>query len=123
MANRHQRLRRFERKDEVAACPFCQKKISRPQPLPEADGLSGGRCGCSAIFLFDEMGKTGGQVLLAGLTLLGEGDIDRAMTLRAGTDYEVQDLGYQARTHSIEAKLPGRGGLGRPKLWFFRRLS
>lgn len=124
MPRRRPRFRRFERKDDPAICPFCEAKIPRPKPVPDSDGFRGGHCECGALFLFDESGKTGGQSLLAGLTLISEGDIDLAMSLRPGVDYEVKDVGYRERTHSLEPKSRRRGGdFGIPKLWFFRRLG
>lgn len=90
--------------------------------MPDIDGIRGGSCSCGALFLYDESGKTGGQIMVEGLTSLCDGDIDMGMKLQAGVDYEAKDIGYRERTHSLEPKAPGRGSFGIPKLWFFRRL-
>jgi hypothetical protein len=116
---------RFGRKGEPAACPFCSEKVPRPGPVEPAlgprQGVAGGRCRCGALYLLDATGKEGGQVLVDGLALLYGGDLSLAMSLAAGTDYEVKDLGYNPRGHNLEPLRRGRA-FGIPKLWFFRRL-
>jgi hypothetical protein len=123
MMRRKQRVRRFERKDTPALCPFCEQKIPRPKALLKGDEVKGGHCDCGALFLFDESGKTGGQIMVDGLSALCDGDIDAGMRLRIGVDCEIKDIGYRERTHSLEPSLPGRGSFGIPKLWFFHRLG
>jgi hypothetical protein len=45
------------------------------------------------------------------------------MKLRSGIDYQLERIGYRPQRHSIETRMPRRGGaLGVPKLWFLRRL-
>lgn len=112
----------LRRREVPVACPFCESRVPRPTKLPEADQFVGGRCQCGALYVFDETGREGGQILVEGLAILCDGDLDRAMGLSAGRDYEVKDLGYRARSHSVEPKALGHGGFGRPKLYFFRRL-
>lgn len=105
-----------------AECPFCKSRVARPKSLPEELEMQGGRCACGALYLFDETGKQGGQLLLNGLTLISDGDMDAAMTLSAGTDYELKDVGYNPRTHTEDPKPLGRGSFGRPKLFFLKRI-
>lgn len=115
------RPQRVQRKEKPAACPFCETTIPRPAALSGYDS-NGGRCACGAVFLVDETGKHGGQVLLDGLTLLCDGDVDRAMALDSKADYELRRLGYRPRTHSLEPALPMRVSFGRPRLYFLRRV-
>ncbi len=106
------------------SCPFCEVKIPRPELLPELVDVQGGRCQCGALYVADEAGKAGGQALLDGLTLLADGDIDRAMALTAGSDYELKDVGWRPRNHSKIPHKPGRGrSFGQAKIWFFRHLE
>jgi hypothetical protein len=116
--------RGYDRKEKPAACPFCDQRIPRPAPFVDVEvDCGGGRCACGALFVVDVTGKQGGQVFLDGLTVLCDGDLDRGVSLQAKVDYEVVSLGYRPRTHSLESRLPGRGGFGTPKLWFFRLLA
>jgi hypothetical protein len=88
------------------------------------DGCEGARCSCGALYVADVTGKCGGQALLDGLALVAGGDVERGMLLVAGVDYEMKTLGYRPRTHSIEPRMPRRGGgFGTAKLFFFRRLD
>ena len=115
----------FKRKGEPVLCPFCKVPVPRPSQLaaagPTAMDISGGRCACGALFLFDASGREGGQILIDGLTRLCDGDLDRAMALQGGVDYRIESFGYNPRGHNVEAVR--RGGFGRPKLWFFRLAS
>lgn len=117
---------RFTRKGEPVLCPFCKNPVPRPSPLEAPPGspsssllaaTQGGRCSCGAIFLLDASGREGGQLLLEGLARICDGDLDRAMALSGGVDYQVRSLGYSPRGHNAEPIR--RGGFGRPKLWFF----
>jgi hypothetical protein len=114
------------RKEKPAACLYCDKPLPKPRPLPlelESRSLDGGHCECGALFLVDVTGKLGGQALIEGLTHLCGGDSDRALALQADVDYDIQKVGYRPRTHSIEPRMPPRGGYGMPKLWFFKLLA
>ena len=103
-------------------CPFCDARIGKPEQFSEQEEASGGRCQCGALFITDVTGKAGGEALMQGLTLLCAGDMDRALGLTAGKDYEMTKRGYQPRTHSLERRLPPHGAFGHAKLWFFRLL-
>ncbi len=107
---------------KLAECPFCETRIPRPKSLPGSLDMLGGRCKCGVLYLFDETGKQGGQLLLDGLTLICDGDMDQAMELSSGSDYELKDIGYNPRTHTEDPKPLGRGSFGRPKLFFLKRL-
>jgi len=113
--------RGLARKEKPAACPFCDQRVPRPAAFVDLRvDATGGRCSCGAVFVADVTGKEGGQALVDGLTALYGGDTDRAFSQQGGVDYEITSVGYRPRTHSIESRLPGRGGFGTPKLWFFR---
>jgi hypothetical protein len=118
-----ERRRGYQRKEKPAACPFCEERVPRPAKLEEAD-CEGGRCSCGALFIADLTGKLGGQALVDGLTLLAGGDQDRGMSLERDKDYRMMMVGYRPRTHSLEPRVPKRGGaFGMPKLWFFRLID
>lgn len=120
------RTRNVTRKETPAACPFCEKRVPRPADLGlgDAGAVEGGRCSCGAFYIADVTGKNGGQALVDGLTLLADGDQQRGLELNTDRDYEMQKLGYNPRTHSLEKRLPRKGGsFGQAKLFFFRRLG
>lgn len=111
------------RGDEPVTCPYCERRAPRPKPFPDHEEITGGRCDCGVVWIADLTGKTGGQCLVDGLTLLADGDVSAAMSLEVGRDYELTEMNYRPKTHSAIAKRPGRGrNFGLAKLWFFRRL-
>jgi hypothetical protein len=104
-------------------CAFCWQWIPAPERLAAYDpsGAWGGCCPCGAWFVLDENGKQGGQSLLELCTLAVGGDLDRAVTLREGVDYELRHkpmiervvrMGAQAQAPTIE-----------PKVWFLKLRS
>lgn len=114
--------RRYARKEPPAACPLCKEPVPKPRYLTEErspDACQGGRCSCGALYIVDVTGRAGGQAVLDGLAMLCDGDIDKAMQLRAGVDYVMEGVGYNPRTHSLDPKQSVRR-YGLPKLWFFR---
>ena len=80
----------------------------------------GGRCSCGALFLLDVNGKRGGETVVDGLTMLCDGDSDRAMRLEEKVDYRLRRRGYDPRSHSLIDRVRGMGGYGQPKLWFLK---
>ena len=114
---------RVSRKEQPAACPFCEAHVPRPRKMPEVEDAVAGRCTCGAIYVADLTGKSGGQCLVHALTLLCDGDVDRAMGLSSGEDYQLEKLPYRPRTHALERQPIKRGGFGRTKLWFVRAIS
>jgi len=124
MSRRPRQRNLYPKREEPAKCPFCDKRVPRPTPIEELTGVSGGTCDCGALFVADETGRGGGQALVDGLTLLCEGDVTTAMGLCVGADYELKDIGYRPRTHSMEPPRPGRGrSFGVPRLYFFKRCT
>jgi len=76
-----------------ALCPFCRAEI-----LPPAEVAGGqwyefacGCCPCGAVFALDPTARNGGAVFLQALTMAAGDDLDRAMELAEGVDY---DCGY-----------------------------
>jgi len=99
-------------------CPFCWEYL--PDPRVQHGSYSGsecrgGRCECGAFFVVDETGKSGGAALLDVQAIACGGDLDRAMTLREGVDFELK-----TRRYSRDA-LGTRGHSHMdPKLWALR---
>ena len=110
-------------KDPPAVCAFCDEKVPRPKKIEMSSTFSyvkGGFCSCGALFLLDEKGKHGGETLLEALTLLCEGDSDRAIHLEEKVDYRLRRRGYDPRAHTLIHRVKGMGGYGQPKLWFLK---
>lgn len=84
-----------------------------------ADGCLGGVCQCGAAFAIDETGRSGGQALLDAQAIACDGDLDRALSLNSGVDYEVETRAYQGRTRTIRGRPYGHGHL-QPKIWFIK---
>ncbi|MCP4600603.1 MAG: pyridoxal phosphate-dependent aminotransferase [Proteobacteria bacterium] len=79
-------------------CPFCMEWLPSPVPLTNvfsATGSNGGRCSCGAFFVLDETGRSGGQALMDVQTLACDGDLDRALKLESGTDFDLKTRAYQ----------------------------
>ncbi len=78
---------------QPARCPFCGVAVVRPAEV-EGDewyDFAGGICNCGAVFAHDPTARNGGAVFLQALLMATEGDMDRAMSLTEGEDY---DCGY-----------------------------
>ena len=84
-----------------------------------ADGCLGGKCSCGAAFVVDETGHSGGQALLDAQALVCDGDLDRALSLSSGEDYEVETRPYQGPTNSLAGRGYGKGYM-QPKAWFIK---
>lgn len=85
-------------------CPFCAAKVLRPV---QAEGgqwydFAGGFCDCGAVFALDPTARNGGAVFLQALVVSADGDMDRAMSLGEGEDY---DVGYVENYDSQEHRL------------------
>jgi hypothetical protein len=87
-----------------------------------ADGCLGGRCSCGAAFVIDVTGRSGGQALLDAQALACDGDLDRAMRMSSGVDYDVQTRPYQGPTNTVGGPRFGGGHL-QPKAWFVKLKS
>ncbi|MFH0944166.1 MAG: hypothetical protein V2A76_03125 [Planctomycetota bacterium] len=72
-------------------CPYCSEWLPEPARIKKAfssDSL-GGRCACGILFILDLTGRSGGLALMDLQTLACDGDIDRALKLREGVDFEM----------------------------------
>lgn len=76
-----------------ALCPFCRAEILRPVEVAGGQwyDFAGGFCRCGAVFALDPTARNGGAVFLQALVMATDGDMDRAMELGEGVDY---DCGY-----------------------------
>ena len=103
-------------------CPFCDEAVSRPKHREASLDIKTGQCSCGALYVDDETGRSGGEALLAGLTMLCDGNLDRAMEMVADRDYQLADREYEPRTFTRASRLKGLRAFGRAKVWFFRRI-
>lgn len=102
-------------------CPFCWEWL--PDPKVQLKAFSGaeckgGTCRCGAFFVVDETGKSGGTALLDVQCVACGGDMDRAMTLREGIDFELKTKGYKGDALTIR----GHSHMD-PKLWAIRFIA
>ena len=74
-------------------CPFCGAEVLRPVELEGGTwyDFAGGFCDCGAVFALDPTARNGGAAFLQALVVVADGDMDRAMGLSEGEDY---DCGY-----------------------------
>jgi len=59
--------------------------------------FAAGSCTCGAIFAHDPTARNGGAVFLQALLMAADGDMDRAMGMAEGVDY---DVGYVQKYNS-----------------------
>jgi hypothetical protein len=90
---------------QPARCPFCHTEVQPPAAV-EGDqwyDFDGGCCACGAMFAHDPTARNGGAVFLQALLMASEGDMDRAMDMAEGEDYEVGYVHkYNAQLHRLE---------------------
>jgi hypothetical protein len=87
-----------------ARCPFCRAEIGRPGEVEGGQwyDFAAGSCPCGAIFAHDPTARNGGAVFLQALLMAAGGDMDRAMGLGEGVDY---DVGYVQKYNSVLHRL------------------
>lgn len=108
---------RAKRNVPRTVCTFCYRKLRKPKLYDDvfsAEGCKGGVCSCGASFVLDETGKQGGTTLLDALMLI-TGDMDAAMKLQSGVDYEAKTEIYKGR-RTVQRDV-------QPKMWFARLLK
>ncbi len=83
----------FSDRTKPARCPFCSAEILRPAEVEGGQwyDFAAGSCNCGAIYAHDPTARNGGAVFLQALLMAAGGDMDRAMDLAEGEDY---DCGY-----------------------------
>jgi hypothetical protein len=81
----------FLNRIQPVRCPFCSAELLRPVEVEGGQwyDFAGGFCDCGAIFAHDPTARNGGAVFLQALVMATEGDMDRAMGLAEGEDYDV----------------------------------
>ena len=82
-----------------ALCPFCRAEIGPPAEVEDGQwyDFAAGFCTCGALFAHDPTARNGGAVFLQALLMAADGDMDRAMGLAEGEDY---DCGYVQKYNS-----------------------
>jgi len=106
-----------------AGCPFCWEWLPEPENLDEvytASGCIGGRCECGAWFVVDETGRLGGAALMDLQALAAEGDLDRALEWRDGTNCEIKDKSLTAATPSFAGRTQEHDRSG-PRVWALKQ--
>ncbi len=83
----------FSDRTRPVLCPFCGAELLRPVHLEGGSwyDFAGGFCDCGAVFALDPTARNGGAAFLQALVVASDGDMDRAMGLAEGEDY---DAGY-----------------------------
>jgi len=71
------------RGDNILRCPFCELPLGVLEEIRTKFGniIEGGRCGCGAVYVYDGSGHNVGDAYVDGLTLVCNGDLDRAWSL------------------------------------------
>src|SRR3989339_486727 len=74
-----------------ALCPFCRAEIGPPAEVEDGEWyyFAAGSCPGGAIFAHDPTARNGGAVFLQALLMANDGDMDRAMGMAEGVDYDV----------------------------------
>ncbi|MEJ2672714.1 MAG: hypothetical protein P8168_11060 [Deltaproteobacteria bacterium] len=99
-----------------ARCPFCGAEILRPVEVEGGQwyDFAGGFCDCGAVFALDPTARNGGAVFLQALLMASDGDMERALDLSEGVDY---DCGY---VHHYNPQLHRLGPNAFGTLYFVR---
>jgi hypothetical protein len=84
---------------QPALCPFCRAKVAQPGEVAGGEwyDFAAGSCTCGAVYVLDPTARNGGAVFLQSLLMASGGDMERAMALSEGQDY---DCGYVNKYNS-----------------------
>lgn len=86
-------------------CPYCREAVTPPAEISTRLGfITGGRCDCGAVYVYDASGKNMGEAFMDALAFICNDDWDLALTLDRDTDYEDTMLTYDHTTHTVAAK-------------------
>jgi hypothetical protein len=109
--------------DNILRCPFCDRPLIAPEEIMTKFGniISGGRCECSAAFVYDGTGHNIGDAYVDALTLVCDGDMDKAWSMTPEVDYEVKELSYNIRKNRFGREAVGRAR--RTPVYLFVRLK
>lgn len=82
-------------------CPFCGGRLARPAEMniSPSEKVSGGECGCGAIFIADPTGKNVGEAMAQALGMAAERLHKNVWDLVPGEDYDEAIMRYDFRTH------------------------
>ena len=104
-------------------CPFCWEWLPPPTlhlNVFSGDGCEGGQCQCGVFFVIDRTGKFGGQALLDARALACNGDLEQALALREGTDYQLKTRKLTPETATRRPVATGHSYL-EPQVWVIKR--
>jgi len=95
----------------ILKCPFCDRPIEEPQEIKTHFGssITGGRCECGAVYVYERSGHNIGDAYVETLTLACEGDMDKAWSLTPDKDYEILELTYNTRRNKFGRESVSRG--------------
>jgi len=96
----------FDDRSRPARCPFCRGEVRRPVQIEGGRwyDFDGGFCDCGAVFSLDPTARNGGAAFLQTLLMASDGDMDRAMGLGEGEDYDVGYVEhYDPHQHRVDA--------------------
>jgi hypothetical protein len=88
-----------------ALCPFCRAAIAPPTEVEGGQwyDFAAGFCTCGAVFAHDPTARNGGAVFLQALLMAAGGDMDRAMGMAEGVDYDVAYVKkYNVELHRLD---------------------
>lgn len=71
--------------------------------------ITGGRCPCSAVYVYDRTGHNMGDAYVDVLNLAYDGDLDKACGQTPDEDYEILELSYNTRRHKFGGEVVSRG--------------
>ena len=95
----------FRDRTQPARCPFCGAEIMRPAEVEGGQwyDFAAGTCHCGAVFAHDPTARNGGAVFLQSLLMASGGDMDRAMDMSEGVDYDCGYVHkYNVELHRLE---------------------
>ncbi len=100
----------FSDRTEKVRCPFCGAALLRPVEVEGGQwyDFAGGFCDCGAVFAHDPTARNGGAVFLQALVMATDGDMDRAMSLAEGEDYDAGYVNnYDISEHRVDTSAFG----------------
>ena len=95
----------FRDRSQPALCPFCRAEIAPPGEVEGGEwyDFAAGFCTCGAVFAHDPTARNGGAVFLQALLMASDGDMDRAMGMAEGVDYDVDYVKkYSSALHRLD---------------------
>ncbi len=96
---------------DVLSCPFCKRPIGEAEEIVSrfGDVITGGKCECGAVYVYDRSGHNMGDAYVDALNLAYDGDMDKAWSSVPGQDYEILELNYNVRKNKFGRESTSRG--------------